>query len=61
VVDQALNSVDKVEKKTNKLEAIYMSYINQLKSSYRDLQDELLSKIKELTKEKEEAYMSMFA
>jgi hypothetical protein len=36
-VDQALDSVDKVDQKTQKLESIYISYTNQLKGAYRNL------------------------
>lgn len=52
-IDQALSSVDRVDLKTEKLEAIYISYINQLKESYKELQNELQDRIRQLKAEKQ--------
>lgn len=46
-IDQALQIVDRVHYKSQKLESIYINYINQMKDSYKELQTKLVLLTKE--------------
>lgn len=45
-IDQALITVEKIQKKTQKLESVYINYINQVKDQYHQLQNKLVTQIK---------------
>ena len=54
-IDQTLGSVEKALAKTEKLENVYMSYITQMRDSYKELQVQLMEQVKELREKKDEA------